>query len=258
MGIVLLLLLFSQFDPNPGFSVASLRERKQAQNDLVNAVLTNDFALARVALEKKADPDGIVILSPRQNTFLKSISPQMHHYYSNGTDFRPLHVAAGLGEREICQLLLAGGAKRFALGKGYDWAPAQYAAKTGYPDLAKTLLGIDSEADHYRIEISLPNQKLTVFRDGAPCLMTKISTGRRDKPTPPGTYLVTDKNRQHRSSLYKVAMPFFLRLSFSEFGIHYGVNPGRPASHGCIRVGSEEKAEKIFESCPIGTFVKIE
>lgn len=258
MGIVLLLLLFSQFDPNAGFSLASLRERKEARNDLVNAVLTNDITLARSALEKKVDPDAIVILSPSENALLKSISPQMYHYYSGGTNFRPLHVAAGLGEREICQLLVAGGAKRFALSKGYDWVPAQFAAKTGYPDLAKTLLGIDSQDEHYRIEISLLDQKLTVFRDGAPCLMTKISTGRRDKPTPPGIYLVTEKNREHRSSLYKVAMPFFLRLSFSEFGIHYGVVPGYPASHGCIRVGSEAKAQKIFEFCPIGTFVKIE
>ena len=258
MDIALLLLLFSQFDSYPEFSIATLRERQQARNDLVNAVLTNDCTLARNALEKKADPDGIIILSQGENRLLKSLSPQMYHYYSSGADFRPLHVAAGLGEREICQLLVAGGAKKFVLSKGYAWAPAQYAAKIGYPDLAKILLGIDTEDDHYRIVISLPYQKLTVFRDGEPYLMTKISTGRRDKPTPPGNYLVTEKDRQHRSTLYKVAMPYFLRLSFSEFGIHYGVNPGYPASHGCIRVGSEERAQKIFESCPIGTFVKIE
>ena len=107
----------------------------------------------------------------------------------------------------------------------------------------------------YKIEISLRNQKLIVYRDEAPFLTARISTGREDKPTPPGNYLVTDKIRLERSTLYKVRMPFFLRLSFSEFGIHYGVNPGHPASHGCIRVGSEEMAQKIFESCPIGTLV---
>jgi hypothetical protein len=258
MSIILLLLLLAQFDPDAGFSIASLRAREQARNDLVKAVLTNNYALAKTALQDKADPNDIMMLSPEENMLLKSVSPRMYHYYSNGADFRPLHLAAGLGERDICQLLVAGGAKQFALSKGYDWVPAQYAAKIGYPDLASILLGIDSKEDRYKIEISLPNQKLTVYRDGATYLIAKISTGRNDKPTPPGNYLITDKIRLERSTLYKVPMPYFLRLSFSEYGIHYGVNPGHPASHGCIRVGSEEKAQKIFESCPIGTLVKIE
>jgi len=258
MSIVLLLLLLGQFDPDSGFSLATLRERRKARNDLVNAVLTNDYALAKTALEEKADPNGTIILSQGENILLKSLSPQMYYYYSNGADFRPLHLAAGLGERDICQLLMTSGAKQFALSKGYDWVAAQFAAKIGHPDLARTLLGIDAKEDHYKIEISLPYQKLTVYRDGAPCLIAKISTGRNDKPTPPGNYLITDKIRLERSTLYKVRMPYFLRLSFSEFGIHYGVDPGHPASHGCIRVGSEEKAQKIFETCPIGTIVKIE
>ena len=258
MNIVLLMLLLAQFDPDPRFSLAILRERQQAQSDLVTALLTNNYALAKNALEKKADPSGIIVLSQDENTLLKTLSPRMSYYVSNGADFLPLHVAAGLGERDICQLLMAAGAKQFALSKGYDWIPAQYAARAGHPDLARTLLGIESKDDHYRIEISLPHQNLTVYRDGAPCLIAKISTGRNDKPTPPGAYLVTDKIRLERSTLYKVRMPFFLRLSFSEYGIHYGVNPGHPASHGCIRVGSEKKAQKIFETCPIGTLVKIE
>ena len=61
-------------------------------------------------------------------------------------------------------------------------------------------------------------------------LTAKISTGREDKPTPPGNYLVTDKIKLELSTLYKVRMPYFLRLSFSEYGIHYGYNPGHPAS----------------------------
>jgi L,D-transpeptidase catalytic domain len=258
MSTILLLLLLAQFDPDAGFSIASLRAREQARNDLVEAVLTNNYALAKAALQDKADPNDILMLSPKENMLLKSASPRMYHYYSNGSDFRPLHLAAGLGERDICQLLIAGGAKQFALSKGYDWVPAQYAAKTGYPDLASILLGIDSKDDRYKVEISLLNQKLTVYRDGTTYLTANISTGRNDKPTPPGNYLITDKIRLERSTLYKVPMPYFLRLSFSEYGIHYGVNPGHPASHGCIRVGSEEKAQKIFESCPIGTLVRIE
>src|SRR5258708_31545974 len=124
MSTVLFLLLLAQFDPDSVFSLATLRERQQARNDLVSAVLTNDYSLARTALEEKADPNSTITLSQGENTLLKSLSPRMYFYYSNGADFRPLHVAAGLGERDICQLLLAGGAKQFALSKGFDWAPA--------------------------------------------------------------------------------------------------------------------------------------
>ena len=258
MSIVLLLLLLAQFDPDPRLSVAILRQQQQARNDLVNAVLSNSYALAKTALDEKADPNVPIILSQSESELLRSRSPRMYHYYSNGADFGPLHLAAGLGEGDICQLLLARGAKQFAASKGYDWVAAQFAARVGHPDLARMLLGLDPKDDHYKIEISLPYQKLIVYRDGVPFVIARISTGRNDKPTPPGDYLVTDKIKVERSTIYKVRMPYFLRLSFSEVGIHYGVNPGHPASHGCIRVGSEEKAQKIFECCPIGTLVRIQ
>src|SRR4029077_20190167 len=155
-------------------------------------------------------------------------------------------IAAGLGETAICRLLIANGAKLYAQSKGYDWVPAQYAARCGYPDLAQMLLGLDPNDARYRIEISLSNQKLTVFERGLPYLTAGISTGRHDKPTPPGMYLVTDKIRLQLSASDKGKMPTFPRVSVSEVGIQYGVNPGRPASHGCIRVGSEEQAKKNF------------
>jgi lipoprotein-anchoring transpeptidase ErfK/SrfK len=31
-------------------------------------------------------------------------------------------------------------------------------------------------------------------------------------------------------------MPYFMRLSCREIGLHAGVCPGYPASHGCIRM----------------------
>jgi hypothetical protein len=257
VNIALLMLLLAQFEPNACFSLATLAGRQQARDDLVGAILSNNGALAKSALNAKADPEKIVILSQGETNALRSLSAQTYFYYSNGAAFRPLHLAAGLGETEICQLLLAGGAKLFAASKGFDWVPAQFAAKEGHPGLAKILLGIDPKEDHYKIEVSLRAQELVVYQDNVAFLTAKICTGRQDKPTPPGNYLVTDKIRLERSTLYKVRMPFFLRLSFSEFGIHYGVNPGHPASHGCIRVGSEQMAQKIFEACPVGTLVRI-
>ena len=255
MTFLLLLLLLAQFDPTSKLSLSYIQERQRLQENLTQAILANDAALADSVLKQDCDPNFQVNLSEDELKTLIALSPRMYHYYSNGSDFRPLHIAAGLGETAICKLLIASGAKQYAVSKGYDWVPAQYAARSGYPDLAQILLGLDP--NDYRIEISLSRQKLVVLEKGLPFLTAGISTGRHDKPTPPGMYLVTDKIKLQRSTIYKVKMPYFLRLSFSEVGIHYGVNPGRPASHGCIRVGSEEQAKKIFNTCPIGTIVQI-
>ena len=258
MSILLLMLLFAQSEPDLASGIATLQARQQARDALVSALFSNDLPLAQEALKGNFDPNDCVILSTGESKILRSLSTKAYHYYSNGTDFLPLHLAAALGETEICQLLIADGAKQFALSKGYDWVPAQFAARCGHPELAKILLGIQPSDDRFRIIVSIRGQKLVVYRDDKQFLTANISTGRNDKPTPPGNYLVTDKIRLERSTLYKVKMPYFLRLSFSEVGIHYGVNPGHPASHGCIRVGSEQLAQKIFESCPIGTLVQIE
>jgi L,D-transpeptidase catalytic domain/Ankyrin repeats (3 copies) len=257
MTFLVFLLLFAQFEPAYRLVFGRFQEQQKLQNSLIQAILSKDAALAETALKGNCDPNFQISLSGSDAQLLRMLSPRMHHYYVNGSDFRPLHIAAGLGEKRICRLLVANGAKQYTPSKGYEWLPAQYAAKSGYPDLAQLLLGLDPDDERYRIEISLASQRLTVFAKGLPYLTAGISTGRHDKPTPPGMYLVTDKIRLQRSTIYKVRMPYFLRLSFSEVGIHYGVNPGRPASHGCIRIGSEEKARKIFDACPIGTIVQI-
>jgi L,D-transpeptidase catalytic domain/Ankyrin repeats (3 copies) len=258
MSIILLLLLLTQLEPDPAIPIPTVQARQQARDALVSALLLNDLSLAQTALNGNFDPNDCIILSTDEGTTLRSLSGRAYHFYSNSTDFLPLHLAAALGETEICKFLVANGAKEFALSKGYDWTPAQFAARCGHPELAKVLLGIEPSDDHFRIIISLRAQKLVVYRDETPFLTARISTGRNDKPTPPGNYLVTDKIKLERSTLYKVNMPFFLRLSFSEVGIHYGVNPGHPASHGCIRIGSEKLAQEIFKSCPIGTLVSIQ
>ena len=237
--------------------ISDIQEQLRVQDNLIQAILSNDAAGVENLLKQNCNPNFQVNLSEAELKTLKSANQRMYFYYFNGSAFRPLHIAAGLGEIAICRSLIANGASQYALSKGFDWVPAQYAAKSGHPDLAQILLGLDPNDDRYRIEISLTGQKLTLLNKGFPCLTARISTGRHNKPTPSGTYLVTDKIKLERSTLYKVRMPYFLRLSFSEVGIHYGVDPGYPASHGCIRVGSEEKARKLFDVCPIGTIVQI-
>jgi lipoprotein-anchoring transpeptidase ErfK/SrfK len=68
---------------------------------------------------------------------------------------------------------------------------------------------------------------------------------------------VTDKEKAWKSTIFKVAMPYYLRLSCKDFGLHAGVVPNHPASHGCIRL-PEEAARKFFDQTPIGTLVTVE
>jgi lipoprotein-anchoring transpeptidase ErfK/SrfK len=108
------------------------------------------------------------------------------------------------------------------------------------------------------IIISLAAQKLYLYRDSKVVFVTKLSTGRKHLPTPRGHYQITEKDVDHTSSIYHVSMPYFMRLDEEPFGIHYGYNPGYPASHGCIRVGSMQAAKMLFRMTPSGTSVIID
>jgi lipoprotein-anchoring transpeptidase ErfK/SrfK len=51
-------------------------------------------------------------------------------------------------------------------------------------------------------------------------------------------------------------MPFFQRLSASDFGFHVGYVPNYPASHGCIRM-PDHAALKLFTMTRVGDYVEI-
>jgi lipoprotein-anchoring transpeptidase ErfK/SrfK len=108
------------------------------------------------------------------------------------------------------------------------------------------------------IIINLAAQKLYFYQDSRVVFVTKLSTGRKHLPTPRGHYQITEKDVDHTSSIYHVSMPYFMRLDEEPFGIHYGYNPGYPASHGCVRVGSIQAAKMLFRMTPTGTSVIID
>ncbi len=226
------------------------------QDELAQAVLTNDLDQLRYSLNSGANPDGLIEMSAARLEVLHELKPVLAHFFAEETRATPLILSASLGHQSACELLLQHGAARFAP-SSWGWVAAQYAARLGYPELAQKLFNSDPRAEHFAIEVELARQKVVLLKDGSPVVQGRISTGRKGFDTPPGNYLVTDKERKRMSSLYKVAMPYFLRLSFSEYGIHQGFNPGRPASHGCIRVGKEEVARNLFFETPIGTLVTI-
>jgi lipoprotein-anchoring transpeptidase ErfK/SrfK len=119
-----------------------------------------------------------------------------------------------------------------------------------------TVLAFPSNDRH--VVVNLKEQRLYFYRDGTVAFTTRLSTGRKGMPTPRGQFYVSDKHEHHTSSIYGSSMPFYLRLSGEPFGIHYGVNPGYPASHGCVRVGSMQDAATLFQLVPVGTPVTIQ
>jgi hypothetical protein len=251
-GILLFYLVLSSTCDEANTAAGTFR-----QHQLEEAVFTNSTQECANALDVGANPDAIVDLTPARLADLNLHSHRLFHYFAEETKATPLILAASLGEDDVCSALLQHGAKLFERSQ-WGWVAAQYAARMEHPELASRLMESDPLSAHFSILIDLAQQKVVLYKDGAAVVTGKISTGRKGYDTPPGHYLVTDKIRMQRSTIYKVPMPYFLRLSFSEYGIHQGVNPGRPASHGCIRIGEETIAKTVYDETPIGTLVTIE
>lgn len=97
------------------------------------------------------------------------------------------------------------------------------------------------------VVVSLPAQQAQVYRNGIRIGITPVSTGRSGYETPPGVYKILGKEREHRSNLYEDApMPYMQRLTWDGIALHAGILPGRPSSHGCIRLPAAF-AEALFE-----------
>lgn len=109
------------------------------------------------------------------------------------------------------------------------------------------------------IIVNTRHQRAWLYQDGAMVDVAATCTGRPGYETPPGTYRVISRHRDWVSTIYKVPMPFFLRLNCmgGMAGLHQGPVALTPSSHGCIRLPSG-KAQTFFESTPVGSTVVIE
>ncbi|HLH88038.1 MAG TPA: L,D-transpeptidase family protein [Xanthobacteraceae bacterium] len=87
------------------------------------------------------------------------------------------------------------------------------------------------------IEVSIANQRLTLYDKGEVIAHAPVSTGMAGHRTPTGVFSVLEKEVFHRSNIYSGApMPYMQRITWSGVALHAGVLPGYPASHGCIRM----------------------
>ena len=168
-----------------------------------------------------------------------------------------LMLAAGLGREDYLRALLAAGAGRNQLTKRDKMSALDIAAETGHWRSSQILLGGGPSPDQLHVEISLALQRVALVKNGVPVYRTQCSTGRHGYSTKTGEFVITNKERNHRSTIYHVEMPYFMRLSCLDFGMHAGIVPNYPASHGCIRL-PEEAARKFFSEIPIGTLVTVQ
>ena len=138
-----------------------------------------------------------------------------------------------------------------------------------------------------RITIKLSDQTAYFHRGGEKVGQSRVATGKQGHSTPLGSFTISEKVVDKRSTLYgriydakgylKIAdahtrrhtvpeggkfvgcpMPYWMRLTGSGIGMHVGPipNPGAPASHGCIRM-PREMARGLFDKAPVGTKVTI-
>jgi hypothetical protein len=136
------------------------------------------------------------------------------------------------------------------------------------------------------IKINRREQKASFYKGGVLVGVSKISSGSEDHATRPGTYKISEKSKNHKSSVYGVfkdratgmmtndnvdirvdkpkpseiyyaaPMPNFMRFD-GGIGMHTGYLPGYAASHGCIRM-PHQMSEKFFENVSVGTPVIVE
>ena len=139
--------------------------------------------------------------------------------------------------------------------------------------------------ENVTLEISLSEQRGLLLVNGAIAMDFPVATGKSTHPTPSGSYTIRAKEKDYHSNLYGkitditgavvvadadtrvnqvpeggkfegATMPYWMRLTDGGVGLHVGYVPGRPASHGCVRL-KNDTAKTLFELTKIGTPVLI-
>lgn len=140
-------------------------------------------------------------------------------------------------------------------------------------------------ADNSRVRVSLSKQRAYLLMGDEIVIDSPISSGKRSRMTPKGSFHVMEKDRDHRSNIYGnfvdssgrvvrsgvssridsapsgtrfegASMKWFMRLTGDGVGMHIGILPGYPASHGCIRM-PPAAAEMFYNKVKVGTPVLV-
>ena len=124
-------------------------------------------------------------------------------------------------------------------------------------DLTKKPQFQDASKGPLQIIISIADQRISLYENGALIARSSVSTGVEGHPTPLGVFSVLSKKKWHRSNIYSAApMPYMQRITWSGIALHAGDLPGYPASHGCIRL-TNDFAIRLWHLTKRGTRVII-
>jgi ankyrin repeat protein len=223
---------------------------------LAYAIAGSNSALFNTLLSCGADPN-TVLPSRCDKDFLELLPKGLRSYIEDDRDVNVLMLAAGLGQVDYLRALIDAKANRTRLTSRNKMSALDIAAETGHWRSSQILLGSGPPPDKLRIEISLAMQRVALVKDGVPVYHARCSTGRPGYSTKRGEFVITNKERNHRSTIYHVEMPYFMRLSCLDFGMHAGYVADRPVSHGCIRLPADA-AQKLYSEVPVGTVVTVQ
>ena len=226
--------------------------------EFFEAIASNDKANFCRLLNDGMDPNVELPPDVPKSFSNRFTDERLNYYVSSEPGFTALMLAAGMHNKVFAKILIAAGAERWRMSRRHKTHALWLAAKSNDVDLMRVLMNItpEHESNRFFISVDLGLQKAILYRDGNMELVTPISSGRDTHPTPRGKFLVTDKHRRWTSTLYDASMPYFMRLSCADFGLHHGPIPGFPASHGCIRL-PDYAAKQMFAEVPVGTMVEI-
>ncbi len=235
----------------------ALQPGAERQPPMALASLRRGTDILRALAVAGADPNTRFVSPVSKEVLARVMIKDLKHSLENDRGVTPLMACAARGDVEGTTELLRLGAKTNAFTTRDKRYPINFAATQGYLFVMRIILGRQPESEpQVLVTIDLSKQRAWVTKEGQVIDSCSVSTGREGYSTPAGRYVITDKHRSWTSTLYHVAMPFFMRLNCSAIGLHSGYVTGRPASHGCIRL-PYEKAKKFFGLVGVGDEVEI-
>lgn len=106
------------------------------------------------------------------------------------------------------------------------------------------------------VYVFLGIQYFGAYKKGELVFWGPISSGKKGFETPTGEFKVLWKSKNYFSKKYKVSMPFAICFSEKGYFLHEQSLPGKPASHGCVRLLKKD-AERLFEWLQKGDLIII-
>jgi lipoprotein-anchoring transpeptidase ErfK/SrfK len=140
--------------------------------------------------------------------------------------------------------------------------------------------------DSAHVLVSISKQRAYLMAGDQIAIDSPISSGKRGHESPTGRFTILEKDKDHHSSIYGdykdtkgrtvrggisahidsapsgthfvgASMKWFMRLTGEGVGMHVGILPGYPASHGCVRM-PEPAAALFYSHVKVGTPAVVE